>query len=144
MRIAVAVLLDPAGRTLLVRHVDGNARELFSNLWQFPAVEIRRNGAVELRRHLERLLGIKRTDLLALASVRHAVTYRDITLVPYLVRVDELPSGLAGGRAAENNGSRGARNVAVLSQRRLVAVEKSPISSATRKIARAAQAALAH
>jgi hypothetical protein len=144
VRIAAAVLLDPAGRTLLMRGVNGNARELFSNLWQFPAVEIRRNAPAEMRCHLKGLLGIERAGLLPLAQQRHAVTYRDITLVPFLVRVDELPTALlsmTGGRATADNGGDALGDVAVLSRPRLAAVGKSPVSSATRKIAHAAQAA---
>ena len=145
VRIATAVLLDSAGRTLLLRNVDGNARELFSNLWQFPAVKVRRNARGELRRHLEVLLGLSQPKLLPLTPVRHAVTYRDITLLPFLLRVERLPKRIAArcsaqtGRASvTNSGTLPPTNASLLLRPLLADVKNAPVSSATRKIARAA------
>jgi A/G-specific adenine glycosylase len=134
-RIAAAVFLDPQGRTLLVRPpaVNGN---LFSGLWQFPAVEVNHHPRREL---LALLQNLKRKDspsrtqkarriseLKPLPSARHAVTYRAITLFPFLVRVERLPSG------------EGARTV------RLAKLGALPVSGATRKIAQTAREELHH
>src|SRR5712692_1411321 len=70
LRIAAAVLLDPAGRTLLVRGSDGNAAQIFSRLWQFPAVEVRGDAAMELRGVLARQFGLRHSDLRALPPER--------------------------------------------------------------------------
>ena len=63
-------------------------------------------------------------DLTPLASARHTVTFRNICMEPYLIRVARLPRVT------------GARVVALTQIRRL------PISNATQKIADAAAAAL--
>jgi A/G-specific adenine glycosylase len=118
--IAAAVLLDPRGRTLLVRDSGEHDRVLFSRMWQFPAVEVKQDAGSELARHLEDSLGIRGCSLEALPRARHGVTFRNITLLPFLARMDRLP--------------RGARSRALP----LAAIARLPISSATRKIAAAA------
>lgn len=118
--IAAAVLLDLRGRTLLVRDSGKHDRVLFSRMWQFPAVEVRRDAAGELARHLERSLGVCECSLEALPRARHGVTFRNITLLPFLARMNRLP--------------RGARSRALP----LAAITRLPVSSATRKIAAAA------
>jgi A/G-specific adenine glycosylase len=119
--VAAAVLLDPRGRTLLVRQLDGDGA-LFSRMWQFPALETTGSDAREvIAAHLHEKFGMARKGNLApLATARHAVTFRNIRLEPYLVRVARLP------RVA------GARIVALPQIRHL------PISNATQKIADAA------
>ncbi|HEV7966420.1 MAG TPA: A/G-specific adenine glycosylase [Candidatus Acidoferrales bacterium] len=116
--LAAAVLLDPRGRTLLVRQFDGDGA-LFSRLWQFPALETTGTDAgAALARHLHDRFGVARNGNPApLATARHAVTFRNIRLEPYLVRVTHLP------RVA------GARTVA------LGQIRSLPISNATQKIA---------
>jgi adenine-specific DNA glycosylase len=130
MRIAAAIFLDPQGRTLLVRTpaVNGN---VFSGLWQFPAVEVNhhpRRELLALLQNFKRKVSPSRTqkarriaELKPLPSARHAVTYRAITLLPFLVRVERLPSG------------EGARTV------RLATLDALPVSGATRKIAQTAR-----
>jgi hypothetical protein len=139
--LAAAVLLDPQGRTLLVRPPEGDSlgapehSALFSRLWQFPAIArrvtpVERNrkshGSVHrtansVARHLSRLLeqtlGICAPPLEPLATVKHAVTFRDIRLVPFLVRVRRLPAA-SGARALP-----------------ISEIDRLPVSSATRKIA---------
>jgi A/G-specific adenine glycosylase len=117
--LAAAVLLDPRGRTLMVRQSDG---ALFSRLWQFPAVRaVRESGSREaLARHVASALGLRDVPLVPLATARHSVTDHDIRLVPFLVRLDSLPT-VAGARMP-----------------RLAALDRLPVSSATRKIAAAA------
>ena len=118
--IAAAVLLDPRGRTLLVRDSGKHDRVLFSRMWQFPAVEVTRDAAGELAQHLEKSLGICGCSLEALPRARHGVTFRNITLLPFLARMIRLPGG-ARSRALP-----------------LAAITRLPVSSATRKIAAAA------
>jgi len=129
--VAAAVLLDPRGRTLLVRHANGDGA-LFSHLWQFPAVEAGRRARAALSGHLLSITRhspvLNRAALNAamkpLPPARHTVTFRDIQLVPFLLRVRRLPS-LAGARTA-----------------RLGALGRLATSSATRKIAAAALRAI--
>jgi len=121
--LAAAVLLDPLGRTLLVRQLDGDGA-LFSRMWQFPALETTGADAGEaLAGHLREKFGVARMgDLTPLATARHAVTFRNIRLEPYLIRVVRLPR------------ITGARIIAFRQIRRL------PISNATKKIVEAATA----
>jgi hypothetical protein len=115
--LAAAVLLDPRGRTLLVRQVDKHGA-LFSHMWQFPATEMTRaDTGMALAGYLYEKFGLTvRGDLAPLAAARHTVTFRNIRLEPYLIRVAELPR------------VKGARTVMLGQIRRL------PISNATRKI----------
>ena len=119
--LAAAVLLDPQGRTLLVRQLEGDGA-LFSRMWQFPALETTGTDAdAALVAHLREKFGVAlHGNLAPLRAARHAVTFRNIRLEPYLVRVARLPSVT------------GARVVALGQIRGL------PISNATQKIADAA------
>jgi A/G-specific adenine glycosylase len=121
--LAAAVLLDPRGRTLLVRQPNGDGA-LFSRMWQFPAVETARSDErTTLARHLREKFDVEvNGNLTPLAAARHSVTFRNIRLEPYLIRVARLPR-VRGGR------------VTPLGQ-----VQRLPISNATRKIADAANA----
>lgn len=115
--IAAAILCDARGRTLLLKDPGAHDDVLFSRLWQFPAVEVRRHAGAELKQHLRSTLGVECHALEKLDGARHGVTYRKIILSPFLARVDELP------RPAR------ARIVPLVKFGRL------PVSSATRKIA---------
>jgi len=127
VRLAAAVLLDPQRRTLLVLPNDRAAGALFSRMWQFPAVPAATMGAeAALRRHLRDTLGIEPAECLALPATRHTVTFRRITLLPFLIPVDELPAPWQAGDARGEN-----------TQLPLEEVESRPASSATKKIARA-------
>ncbi|HXW61426.1 MAG TPA: A/G-specific adenine glycosylase [Candidatus Acidoferrales bacterium] len=123
LRIAAAILRDSSRRTLLVRDPTARGSALFSRLWQFPAVEVTREPLVELEGHLRRTLKLDSAPLKleALPAARHGVTFRNITLLPFLARVAELPR---------------------LPRTRILAfdhIDRLPISSATRKIAAAAE-----
>jgi A/G-specific adenine glycosylase len=126
MKIAAAVLRDRRGRTLLVREPGAHDHVLFSRMWQFPAVAVSQNAARELAAHLRETLGVDCTNgasLEPLPAARHGVTFRNITLLPFLARVPELPHK---------------------PRTRILALDKLlqlPVSSATRKIAAAATAA---
>ncbi|HEY4740979.1 MAG TPA: A/G-specific adenine glycosylase [Candidatus Acidoferrales bacterium] len=119
-RIEAAVLLDSRGRTLLVRDPGAHDDVLFSRMWQFPAVHTSSNGGAELAKHLRDKYGFAPAALTELALAKHCVTFRNITLAPFLARVRELPK-IARSRAL------------LLSE-----LDRVPISSATRKIAAAA------
>jgi A/G-specific adenine glycosylase len=118
VKIAAAVLVDAKGRTLLMRDPGAHDDVLFSRMWQFPAVAVRRNARAELLEHLRGTLGLDTSvKFEKLPAAKHGVTFRDITLEPYLVRVAELPK---------------VSRTRVLALGKLGAV---PISGATRKIA---------
>jgi A/G-specific adenine glycosylase len=123
-RIAAAVLLDPQGRTLLVRDPGTHDSVLFSRLWQFPAVQTATNGGTELAQQLRKRYGVASPVLTALPPAKHAVTFRNIMLAPFLARVEKLPK-LSRTRTLP-----------------LSHLSSIPISSATRKIATAALRAL--
>ena len=105
---------------------------LFSGMWQFPAVEVRKNARAELQRYLpsvkpknspQRTQSAQRakgTSWQELPAVKHTFTFREITLLPFLVRVERLPK-MEGARV-----------------KKLAALERLPISSATRKVLHAA------
>ena len=123
MKIAAAILRDPRGCTLLIQDPGAHDQVLFSRMWQFPAVEIKRHAKAELEAHLRSTLAITKISLEELPAARHGVTFRNITLLPFLVNVPELPT---------------------LPRTRILPLKnlaKLPISSATRKIAAAASGA---
>jgi len=120
MKIAAAILRDPRGRTMLVSNPGAHDSALFSRMWQFPAVEVVKHATTELLAHVRRTLGIKLASLEALPEARHCVTFRNITLLPFLARVERLPR-------------RPGARIFPLAQ-----LAQLPLSSATRKIAAAA------
>jgi adenine-specific DNA glycosylase len=131
VRVAAAVLLDGAGRTLLVRAPtnaaagDDRPAELgpiFSRLWHFPAVVTSGDSRTDLESHLSAELSLDGAGRWqAIPAIRHAVTFRDVTIEPWLIHVEELP--------------RGAGKIVALD-----AAGRMAISSASRKIAAAALA----
>ena len=125
VRIAAAILRDPRGRTLLVRDPGAHDGVLFSRMWQFPAVEVTSHPRAELEKHLRATLAFDGMPLAleALPAARHGVTFRNVTLLPFLASVPNLPK---------------------LPRSRALLLDKLhtlPISSATRKIAAAAESA---
>ena len=136
INLAAAILLDPRRRALLMRPELRDAAEevqsLFSNLWQFPAVVApdkisKKNLAILLSERYEMKLAGLASRLAPLPSARHTVTHRAITLAPFLLRVERLPTPTG-------------INVKVIS---LNSVSNLAVSSATRKIAAAAIHSLA-
>ena len=137
VHIAAAVLIDSRGRTLLTKIPGAHDSVLFSRLWQFPAIAAKGNSAhpasdspsdasaTELAEHLRASLGIANQPLTPLPLAAHTVTFRKITLAPFLAHIAQLPKR-PGCRALP-----------------LAKLARLPISSATQKIARAAIAALA-
>jgi A/G-specific adenine glycosylase len=117
IKIAAAILRDPRGRTILVKDPGAHDHVLFSRMWQFPAVQVARHPEHELEAHVRATLGIACVALQELPAARHGVTFRNITLLPFLVHVDQLPK---------------------LPRTRILSLENLshlPISNATRKIA---------
>lgn len=133
VRIAAAVLLDRRGRTLLVRSPESGSPEsgstdsgaIFSRMWQFPAIEAGGSAREELERRLEEEFALAPERWEALPRLRHTVTYREISLEGWLAQVPALPR--VSGQA---------RTVV------LERVEELAVSSATKKLARAALARL--
>jgi len=143
VHIAAAVLVDARGYTLLTKIPGAHDSVLFSRLWQFPAVAVTGNGnsghapggdsanhstkgaANDLAEHLRASLGIAKQPLTPLPVAAHSVTFRRITLAPFLARVARLPK------------RPDCRTLPLAKLARL------PVSSATQKIARAAIDALA-
>lgn len=124
--LAAAVLLDVNNRTVLVRSAtkDANAESaaLFSNLWQFPAIVVRENAEKDISEELHRLFKSKeithKLHLDPLGEANHTVTFRKITLAPYLACLQKLPPASDGTKK----------------QIALNGVSKLAVSSATRKI----------
>jgi A/G-specific adenine glycosylase len=124
VEIAAAVLLDPRGRTLLVKPLKAETNGLFSRMWQFPAVKLKSGKQIEEWRNRgteERNTPETNGAWMELKAIKHTVTYREVTLRPFLIRVDRL-------RPANR-----ARIVA------LGDVTRMAVSSATKKIARAVE-----
>ncbi len=121
VQIAAAILCDPQGRTLVVKDPGAHDGVLFSRLWQFPAVQVVASAETELTKHIRATLGIELLSLKPLATARHAVTFRNITLLPFLAPVPQLPK-------------RHRTRIVALNRLR-----ELPLSSATHKIAAAAK-----
>jgi A/G-specific adenine glycosylase len=96
--LAAAVLMDPRGRTLLVRRA-GNDGALFSRMWQFPALETSSDAASGLANYLWEKFRLRVADkeMIRLKTARHAVTFREIRLESFLIPVERLPQ-IAGAR----------------------------------------------
>jgi A/G-specific adenine glycosylase len=122
--VAAAILRDRRGRTILVRDPGAHDDVLFSRMWQFPAVEVSQDPESELAAHVREILQLNGAPLKLerLPAARHGVTFRSITLLPFLARVEQLPK---------------------LPRTRLLRLERLaqlPVSSATHKLAAAAAA----
>ena len=131
LRIAAAVLLDERGRTLLVRSSGpasakaaeglGDVGAIFSRMWHFPALVAAGDSCNDLERHMGAEYGVNGARWQPLGKLNHSVTFREITIEPWLALVDCIPR------------DRG----------RVVALDHVPrmaVSSASRKIAAAALA----
>jgi A/G-specific adenine glycosylase len=129
--LASLVLVDSRARTLLLPPPSSEAKAtathdvatLLSRMWHFPTIQVQEDAARELRAYLSRSILAKMkfpARFRALPKVRHAVTYRQITLLPFYLEIAKLPR---------------ARYGRVLPLDDLSAV---PISNLTRKVARAA------
>jgi A/G-specific adenine glycosylase len=129
--LAAAVLSTRRGHTLLLpapgkKSEDKPAADdiatLVSRMWHFPIVAVRKDALTELRNFLANDLPGENGALHfePLPRVRHTVTYRNVTVLPFRVDVAKIPR------------IRGAKRV------RLEEFSRLPVSNLTRKIARAA------
>jgi A/G-specific adenine glycosylase len=129
--LAAAVFSTPRGLTLLLPP-PGNKKEnkpaaddvatLVSRMWHFPTISIRKDASAELRDYLAGYLpaGNGKLHLEPLAQVRHAVTYRNVTVLPFRIAIAKIPR------------IQGTRSIS------LEDFSTLPVSNLTRKVARAA------
>jgi A/G-specific adenine glycosylase len=129
--LATAILTDKKGRTLLLpppkssnekAHAD-HVPTLVSRMWHFPTLSVVNESAGNLTTFLRKLfpdVEISKSQLVQVGKVRHAVTYRAITIWPFLIELRTLPRGS------------GAKQI-LLSD-----ISSLPVSNLTRKVARAA------
>jgi A/G-specific adenine glycosylase len=131
--LVAAVLSTPRGETLLLpppqkpegKPAADDVATLVSRMWHFPTVAIKENPLAELRSYLSQLLPGQGGALHfePFAKVRHAVTYRDVTLLAFRIALKKIPR-VGGAKLIP-----------------LEAFSGLPVSNLTRKIARAALSA---
>ena len=131
--LAAAVFLDGNGQTLLLpppkntseKATADHVPSLVSKMWHFPTLSVSGEPAANLIAFLRKLIpGFqhRKWQLVPAGKVRHAVTYRAITLLPFLIDVKKLP------------------RVPRAKQVPLTDISSLPVSNLTRKVARAALA----
>ncbi len=132
--LAAAVFLDAKKQTLLLppprRTKDKTSADhvptLLSNMWHFPTLSVTGKADGNLFAFLQKLVpGVqsRKWQLVPAGKVRHAVTYRAVTLLPFIIRVRNLP------------------DISGASHVPLADISSLPVSNLTRKAARAALAA---
>jgi A/G-specific adenine glycosylase len=132
--LATAVFTDEKGQTLLLpppksmkeKTSADHVPTLVSRMWHFPTLSVATAPGRNLLAFLRKLMPqIRRRkwQLLPTTKVRHTVTYRAITLLPFLIRVKKLPH------------FHGAKQVP------LSDISGQPVSNMTWKVARSALAA---
>src|SRR5260370_3759517 len=100
--LAAAVFADGKGQTLLLPPPKNTGEKasadhvptLVSKMWHFPTVSVAGEPGKDLVAFLRKELPEERNrtwELLPAGKVRHAVTYRAITLLPFLIEVKNLP-----------------------------------------------------
>ena len=92
-------------------------------MWHFPTVSVNGDPAGNLLAFLRKLFSkmqISKVQLAPTGKVRHAVTYRAITVLPFVIDVKNLPR-ISGAKQVPLND-----------------ISDLPISNLTRKVARAA------
>jgi A/G-specific adenine glycosylase len=129
--LAAAIFADAQGLTFLLpppintkeKAAADHVPTLVSKMWHFPTISVTGEPASNLTVFLRKIMPAvesRKWRLIPAGKVRHAVTYRAITLLPFLICVKKLPRVF------------GARQV------RLSDISSVPISNLTRKVARAA------
>jgi A/G-specific adenine glycosylase len=103
--LAAAVLVDDRSRCILLpppkkgseKALADDIPTLVSKMWHFPTIVVSEDPESDLRRYLKNVVGAKRLPprFVALRKIRHAVTYRTISLLPFRVKFKKLP--LVGG-----------------------------------------------
>jgi len=134
--LAAVVFTNEKGQTLLLPPPK-NTREktsadhvptLVSKMWHFPTLSVAAEPAAKLLAFLRRLMPEvqrRKWQLIPAGKVRHAVTYRAITVLPFLIHAKKLPR-LPGARQVP-----------------LSDISGLPVSNLTRKVASSALAAAA-
>jgi A/G-specific adenine glycosylase len=101
--LAALVLVDARGQTLLwapppKRYRKGSGKSevgaLFSRMWHFPTIEVKDEVVKELRRFASKRIFRGRRfswSVQEMATVRHTVTYRQITVLPFRLEARKLP-----------------------------------------------------
>lgn len=100
--LAALVIIDARRNTLLLAppktlpkaQANADVAALLSRLWHFPTIEVRRDAAKELEAYLK--ANLPQTEqskpvLYPLKKVRHTVTYRRITILPFRVEWKSFP-----------------------------------------------------
>ena len=134
--LAAAVFADEKGHTLLLPPPKNTKEKigadhvptLVSRMWHFPTLSVAAEPGADLLAFLQKLLAKAQRSKwrpVPTTKVRHAVTYRAITLLPFLIRVKKLPR------------FSGAKQVP------LSDISGLPVSNLTRKVARSALASAA-
>ena len=132
--LAAAVFTDGRGQTLLLPPPDKTKEKtsvdhvptLVSQMWHFPTVSVTSEPAATLAAFLGKIMPhvqSRKWRLVPAGKVRHTVTYRAITLLPFLIEKRDLPF-LQGAKQVPLND-----------------ISSLPVSYLTRKVARAALAA---
>jgi len=132
--LAAAVFTDGRGQTLLLPPPDKTKEKisadhvptLVSRMWHFPTVSVTGEPAATLVAFLRKIMPHvhgRKWRLVPAGKVRHTVTYRAITLLPFLIETRNLPF-LQGAKQVPLND-----------------ISSLPVSNLTRKVARAALAA---
>ncbi len=134
--LAAAVFCDEKHWTLLLPPPPKSQKisaddipSLVSNMWHFPMISVKKDARAELRACLRKSGLVREKSKLHLQeirTVRHTVTYREITIVPFRIPVKKLP--LAPGAK----------------QTLLGDISALMVSNLTRKVARAALGVSAH
>jgi A/G-specific adenine glycosylase len=129
--LAAAVFADADGRTFLLPPPRGKNEQaaadhiptLVSRMWHFPTISVDGNPVAELRRYLRGILPDAKNAKLQFVpadNVRHSVTYRAITVAPFLFQVEKLPRVTGAKRVPLRD------------------ISSLPVSNLTRKVAHAA------
>jgi A/G-specific adenine glycosylase len=134
--LTAIVFADENGQTILLpppREENEQAAAdhiptLVSRMWHFPTISVAGNPAAGLRRLLRTFLPgarIAKLPFEPLGEVRHSVTYRAITITPFIIKVEKLPR-ITGAKSVP-----------------LSDISSLPVSNLTRKVACAALVAAA-
>ncbi len=100
--LAAMVFLDPKGRTLLLPPPKSRPKAsgthdvaaLLSRMWHFPTIQVQKDASRELRTFVSKTILPGQNfsaEFEPLPKVRHTVTYRQITLLPFRIDVPKLP-----------------------------------------------------
>jgi A/G-specific adenine glycosylase len=130
VQLAAAVLVDDRSRCILLPPPKKNTGKalahdiatLVSKMWHFPTTAVSEDPSSDLRLYLKNVVGVPAlpSQFVPLRKIRHAVTYRSISLLPFRVGVKRLPR-VAGAKVIP-----------------LKDFSSVPVSNLTRKVARAA------